>query len=102
MAATTAAVTIERKKPVHAFAGICMSTSQFPAILYLLGARPSNASRAPSSALRAGYLHEFRPFFADEAGLLGACSHFSDTLRVLTEVEDVSQRRMDDAELALL
>jgi hypothetical protein len=32
------------------------------------------------AARRAQRLCEFRPFFAGEAGLLGACSHFSDTL----------------------
>ena len=45
-----------------------------------LGARLSNASRAPSSRASRGRIREFRPFFAGGAGLLGACSHFSDTL----------------------
>jgi hypothetical protein len=45
-----------------------------------LGARLSNASRAPSSRASRGMTCEFRGFFAGGAGLLGACSHFSDTL----------------------
>ena len=60
-------------QPVAACAAAILS-------MVTLGARPSHAPRTPSSALRAGCLHEFRPFFAGEAGLLGACSHFSDTL----------------------
>ena len=52
----------------------------FTIFVAVLGARPNIAPRAPSSALRAGCLHEFRPLFASEAGLLGACSNFSDTL----------------------
>src|SRR5206468_2441277 len=45
-----------------------------------LGARLSNASRAPSSRASRGTSCEFRAFFVGGAGLLGACSHFSDTL----------------------
>jgi D-alanyl-D-alanine carboxypeptidase/D-alanyl-D-alanine-endopeptidase (penicillin-binding protein 4) len=44
------------------------------------GACLSNASRAPGSRASRGTTCEFRPFFASGAGLLGACSHFSDTL----------------------
>src|SRR6266851_9902851 len=44
------------------------------------GARLSNALRAPSSRASRGMTCEFGPFFAGGAGLLGACSHFSDTL----------------------
>ena len=47
---------------------------------FILGARPSNTVRAPSSALRAKPSCELRPFFAGGAGLLGACSDYSDTL----------------------
>ena len=49
---------------------------------FALGARLSNASRAPRSRASRGTTFEFRPFFAGGAGLLGACSHFSDTLLV--------------------
>jgi len=45
-----------------------------------LGARVSNGSRAPSSRASRGTPCEFLPFFAGGAGLLGACSQFSDTL----------------------
>src|SRR5439155_16974446 len=45
-----------------------------------LGARLSNASRAPSSRASRGTACEFGPLFAGGAGLPGACSHFSDTL----------------------
>jgi hypothetical protein len=45
-----------------------------------LGARLSNALRAPSSRASRGMTCEFGPFFAGGAGLLGACSQFSDTL----------------------
>src|SRR6266849_3168744 len=44
------------------------------------GARLSNALRAPSSRASRGMTSRFGPFFAGGAGLLGACSHFSDTL----------------------
>jgi Tfp pilus assembly protein PilF len=54
-----------------------------------LGARLSNGSRAPSSRASRGTTCKFRPFFAGGAGLLGACSHFSDTL--LEEGEDVTR-----------
>ena len=46
----------------------------------LLGARPSHTPRAPSSAIRETGSGELRPRVAGGAGLLGACSHFSDTL----------------------
>ena len=49
-----------------------------------LGARPSNGPRAPSSRASRGATGGFRPFLAGGAGLLGACSHVSDTLLVQT------------------
>src|SRR5437899_1912608 len=47
-----------------------------------LGARLTNASRAPSSRASRGTTTEIRPVFAGGVGLLGACSHFSNTLLV--------------------
>src|SRR6185295_4681068 len=50
-----------------------------------LGARPTNAPRAPSRRAPRASLLESSRFFAGEAGLLGACSSFSDTLRAEIE-----------------
>ena len=58
---------------------------------FLLGAGLSNASRAPSSRASRGTTCIFWPFFAGGAGLLGACSHFSDTL--LVRIKDLLNLR---------
>ena len=47
----------------------------------LLAARLRNRVRAPSSRASRGATSGFQWFFAGGAGLLGACSAFSDTLR---------------------
>src|SRR5687768_5429104 len=46
-----------------------------------LGARASDRSRAPNSRASRGTNCESRSFSAGVAGLVGACSHYSDTLR---------------------
>ena len=45
-----------------------------------LGARPTNAERAPSRRAARAVIALIIGVFAGEAGLLGACSPFSDTL----------------------
>ena len=45
-----------------------------------LGARPSNGERAPSRRATRARIRQIIGVFAGEAGLLGACSCFSDTL----------------------
>jgi hypothetical protein len=64
---------------------------------HALGARLSNASRAPSSRASRGTPCESLPFFAGGAGLLGACSHFSDTLLEPQAIEAHTHHRADSA-----
>src|SRR5438093_6984916 len=61
-----------------------------------LGARLSNASRAPGSRASRGTTCEFGPFFACGAGLIGACLHFSDTL--LARAIVTHTRRTDEVQ----
>src|SRR5213596_2002790 len=64
------------------------------------GARVSKAQRARSSRASHGTTSRLRPFFAGGAGLLGACSHFSDTLLVVLFFTSLAPRAFAQAPAA--
>src|SRR6266571_2520574 len=68
--------------------GFLSAGSAGSALIVVLGARPSNGERAPSRRATRAVILDLWPFFAGEAGLLGACSCFSDTL--LGDLDDAA------------
>ena len=91
---TPSSVAFYRGGLFPAFAGSLLVASEDGRHLLRISleARPSNAPQASGRPASRGTPCEFRPFFAGGAGLLGACSHFSDTLLGDSSPMDASGR----------